>query len=860
MKEIFKQSRRYLAVLLLLMVTLTGVQPIASVKADTERFTMKTTIGYDDRQEVDVHVPITVEVTNNGSDFDGSIQVTVPGRDGNIMYEQPLTLAKGATKKVQLAPMFYVQESQIRVALVNKKGKVLYSQEPYINVSANRNNIRVGILSDDYAVNRLFDNKRFITSYYSDLILRTVELGAEDIPESGEAMDSLDVLVITNFSTDVLSDKQVKAIESWVNNGGLLMVGTGDSYKKTLEGLKDFLTFKDKGLIEVNTEFGGYEAQSIINGLDVFDSYSPLDVQNFVNTHPWELQFLMSDIDRILYQDMCNEIDKAVAAGVYVDLSGYFNKIWQQAWYSFGDNFYYTNYWTSDENHFTDTFKELFYSAQNGIYEFNYLKFQNYCKQVVFNAVLYKYIFETLGYPADQYYSFTTPDNDGLFDDIPHSDFSYVDATIWDFDFSDSKISGQDKKTGEAIDLFESKEVGRGHVVMAAMDFSKNPFVTFLGADTILLSVIENKIALEMMDRYRNYDPNPWSWGYGNGSNPYKSLLDKLNANRTVPAIVYFVVFAVYIAACFILFNVLKKKKKSLLLWPIIAGAALVTSGLVFLLSFSTKATKPVMNGIRVVDASDTSGVVDCYTTITMPSNKIYKVMFAENLSTKYIETSSGWGYNPQSLSSYSVAFTEKDGRQGFIFNNSSILSKKAVIVTENNFKHGDIEFVGEYLGGPKTGSVTNNYGYDLYDCCIILDYCIIPLGTVKNGETIDIASLPAKGTSDNMYYRSSDDIVRETLFGKVNGADRVLGFYGKDIVKDNARFSALSYVAELTGIDLLTYYWGNTLAVGPAPDYLPLASTDRLVFVGFNNRTGELTESGVTEIITEVVYKEANR
>ncbi len=859
MKNFFMKKKSIIACFLLVMLVVLEITPGVAAHAAAEDYTVKVTLGYEGRQEVSVHVPVTIEITSIKSDFDGSVQVTVPGRNGNIMYEQPLSLAKRTTKKVQMAPMFYISGSEIYIALVNKKGKVVYADYAITNVTTNRNYVKVGILSDDYAVTRLFDNKSFNSSYFSELRLNAVELKIEDIYENCEAMDSLDVIVVSNFSTDLLTDKQVKAIEGWVNNGGLLFIGTGDSYKKTMEGLKSFINFKDNGLIDVKTDFAGEEVFNI-SGSSIYNKYTKRDVLEFMGDHRWELQDLINDIDQVIYSVLCLDISNEVKSGETMDLSKYFSKIWENdGWRSMSDMFYYTDCWISDEHHYYDNFKEMHYDGMStGIYDINYLLFQDFCKQVVFNAIIANYIEEQLHESADPYIIFSEPENNiGGYESF---DYSVVDATIWDFDFSDIKIAGTDRRTNEEIDIFEIKKQGKGNIVMAAMDFSKNPFVTYRNGDKILTKIIEDLIGSDMLMRMKNYDPNPWGWGYNQKNEDYASLMEKLTANKTVPVAVYFLVFALYIAGCFILFSVLKKKKKSLLLWPLIGAAALVTSVLVFLLSFSTRASKPVINMVRVVDAADKSGVVDGYAGITLPKNKEYKILFNEGLTSKYLDVRSGYYYESEPLNTYSVAFTEQDGKSGIIFNNSTILSKKNMIITEDNFEHGDIDFTGMYLGGNKRGSITNNYGYDLYDCCIILDSCVISIGTLKNGETIDIAALPARGTLDNSYRLSSREILREAVFGKTNTADRVMGFNNKNIVRDNTRYNAIEYVADITGIEVLAYYWGNNVPVGPGPDYLPQITTDRMVFIGFNNRTQSVTDSDVTEVITEVVYKEANR
>ncbi len=864
MKKNLVKMKKGIALFLLLLMLIPVVTPAVGIQAASEQFTIKVTMGYDKNQDVDIHVPVTITVTNNGADFNGSIQLTVPGREKGIMYEQELNLAKGATKKVQMAPMFYV-DGEVSIAIVNKKGKKVQELREDTYISNIRNEIRVGVLSDDAAIARMLTNKQLISGMYSQLILNAFDLKAEDIFESYEALESLDVIIISNFSTDILSDKQIQAIMDWVKNGGLLLIGTGDSYKKTMEGFNGVLKYTDNGLINVNTDFAVHNI-SEMNAM-VMPKYSIGDVGKVLNQYDYSLQQVKYDMT--INQDYKNfelVVQDMVENGIFTKVDDYFDFFWEKYAFEIADHFYYTGLWIGGE--YTDivgSFKELYYSAQQGSTAFTYLQFKNYCRQVVYNALIAD-VFRSLDvdyYQAcEKFLSFEVLEEFWNYGD-PVVSFSYVDATLWDFNYGNNKIVSSDPATGKQHTVFNYEQVGNGNVILAAMDFSKNPFVKYEGASQLLVQLVENFIGNEMLIRMKNYNPSYWGWGHGIGA-ALEELVYHLESLTPVPVLVYLLLFVAYIMACFIFFNVLKKKKKSLLLWPIITGLAVLSSILVFFVSFSTKAVKPVMNVVKIVNAGDASGMAKSYCSVTLPKNKVYKVSFREDVSVKYMDLFFGSHYVQPSVDSYGVGFSNKGGKNTVLFNNTEVLATQMLEITENNYKHGDIDFKGIYSCGILSGSITNNYGHDLDNCSIILEACVVPIGTFKNGETIDLATLTPVGTQDHSYNYSVSprDVKNKAIFGNKSAAKAImLGIGGKDIVKQNAKIKAQDYIIADRGINGVNDYISYGAYNGMLTSHnLPLLTTADLYFVGYNSRVESIADGDVSEILTEVVYKEASK
>ena len=72
-------------------------------------------------------------------------------------------------------------------------------------------------------------------------------LNQKSFPENAEVLSSFSAVIIDDFNSKSLSDKQKKALTTWTENGGLLIIGTGLNAEKTLNGLEDVFDFNFKG-------------------------------------------------------------------------------------------------------------------------------------------------------------------------------------------------------------------------------------------------------------------------------------------------------------------------------------------------------------------------------------------------------------------------------------------------------------------------------------------------------------------------------------------------------------------------------------------------------------------------------------
>src|SRR6266576_431098 len=190
-------------------------------------------VGYQDVVKPGEWTPVTVDAHNTGADVDGTLEVreslnAQPGVTGFTIYQQPISLASGASKRVRI---FLVEDTSgaTVTARVIQNGRVAVSQD---SVSSSSTSTLVGVLSDQSSA---LDD--FAAIHPGGIAARVVHLHADDIADSAIALRGFDILVIDDFATDGLTARQRAAIADFVEAGGNLLLGTGASWHKTLAGL-----------------------------------------------------------------------------------------------------------------------------------------------------------------------------------------------------------------------------------------------------------------------------------------------------------------------------------------------------------------------------------------------------------------------------------------------------------------------------------------------------------------------------------------------------------------------------------------------------------------------------------------------
>src|SRR5438876_7101479 len=215
------------------LLTVTGLAGASVGAVAADGVTLTVHLGYQDVVKAGSWMPVTIDARNTGAGVDGTLEVqeslnAQPGVSGFTIYEEPISLASGASKRVRLYLVENTTGATI-TARITQQGRVAVSQD---SASGATTSALIGVLSDQSAA---LDD--FAAVHPGGIAARVVHLHADDIADSSIPLRAFDILVIDDFATDSLTAAQRAAIADYVAAGGDLVVGTGAAWRKTLAGL-----------------------------------------------------------------------------------------------------------------------------------------------------------------------------------------------------------------------------------------------------------------------------------------------------------------------------------------------------------------------------------------------------------------------------------------------------------------------------------------------------------------------------------------------------------------------------------------------------------------------------------------------
>lgn len=206
----------------------------------TDEFRVRVVPGLNGYYKMGAAVPLMIYLESMNEDFEGLVRVIVPsgeyGTDA-VAYEKEIMLTAGSEKAISMSVENVSAISKMKMELENSAGKVVLEYEIEAKSQANESAL-VGILSNDFTALNYFDGKTLNFNSYQ-ATTQVVELDADTLPDQDSGLDALGYLVINSFDTSLLSEEQYEALKGWVENGGVLIIGTGSDYKQTLSGFQD---------------------------------------------------------------------------------------------------------------------------------------------------------------------------------------------------------------------------------------------------------------------------------------------------------------------------------------------------------------------------------------------------------------------------------------------------------------------------------------------------------------------------------------------------------------------------------------------------------------------------------------------
>lgn len=239
MKDRFQYNRRLLAVLVLgiLICSVLIGKRAATACAQEELFSIDAKLYSQDLFTYDIQVV----VSNQGENWEGTARIRLENTYYSLscVYDTVLSLPQDSTKQFLVRiPRESLDDigASVSVSLLDKENKLAASKVfPNLFLDG-RDTLSMGILSDSYASLTYLDMEGE-NLYYNgtELPIKLYKFNQDNLMQSLE--NDLTFLVIDDYNTSILTDAQQERIQRWVEDGGMLIVGTGERAEDVLSGL-----------------------------------------------------------------------------------------------------------------------------------------------------------------------------------------------------------------------------------------------------------------------------------------------------------------------------------------------------------------------------------------------------------------------------------------------------------------------------------------------------------------------------------------------------------------------------------------------------------------------------------------------
>ncbi len=840
-KDMFKRAVCVLSVLLM-FITLPGWNLFP--KQQTYDFEVNLVSGYKQSLYFQKSAPFKITITGkNSSNFEGYIQMIVPGLSNkNVMYEEELKLGASETKIVEIIAGVPAPAKFVNVRVTDKKHNVVWSELQNINVLSDINTFNIGVLSDDFSALGYLDRKQFLSLPSKSISL--IEFDSSNFPSDAAALEMIDGMLITDFSSDLLTNEQVEALALWVQNGGFLIIGTGSTANKTLSGLKGKITNDtvSSSTLEKSTlgmDFWDYSYVATLESRFATNNNNGSGSNNssyqFYNSYREPnsyLTFPYEDYDNDGYNDFYFHLGAQEYNGDLVDPYGVV--IAEDKKYLFADDafeqdpatqefhykYYDERYGKIDQNEYS--FLESYF---NGYYSEDELLAKAYFEYIsLYDYDPRGYIYDSFGKPSEadveQYFDyFYGKDFREYYDhflylfyyfsyygqdirpDLSMSNGTAALEDVYSIDVDccaiDSSDASADYIPMESGTFAKITEVGDGYVALCAVDFTKNPLPRTPYAGDIVRNMIEKfkgNDFLENAEEYAsNYSPNYFS--AKTTSYQEEDLVSAICSAPLPPIIIYAAVLFAYFVAILVLYLVMNKKKKTSVLWKIYPISAIAVSVLVFCLGFSTKVIRLNVSIASIMrpDKGFTKEVD--YIGVVVPKAKEYKVDFTNDVNIdRNFDCSGGYSSFYQSdvdYDTYAVKYTSGYETTESIISNKVALEKEG-FKTESAYStpggleinsKTDISVIGITADNI---TITNNYSTVIQDVMVEYfdnndGYTYYYFDSIKAGETVLLKT--GKKCESKKYYTTYSNELAERYWDNKSG-EVLMGLLLGDVYK----------------------------------------------------------------------------
>lgn len=232
-------SIRYrLIILLLLFISLWGLDTAVSHAQSDNGLTLDARAGYDGVYKPNRWVPVQIAAANNGPAVEGQISITLGSlaTADKVVFNTLISLPTQSNKQVTLYVYLPQFTGYVTVELHDANGRLLAAADSNKLTQLATDGVLYGVVTPSPGS---LDYLQDVTGGRSEAAVAYLSL--DELPDAPSAWNALDVLVFHDVDTAQLSATQQEALDAWVDMGGQLVVVGSPNWQKTAVPLADRL-------------------------------------------------------------------------------------------------------------------------------------------------------------------------------------------------------------------------------------------------------------------------------------------------------------------------------------------------------------------------------------------------------------------------------------------------------------------------------------------------------------------------------------------------------------------------------------------------------------------------------------------
>lgn len=281
-------------------------------------------------------------------------------------------------------------------------------------------------------------------------------------------------------------------------------------------------------------------------------------------------------------------------------------------------------------------------------------------------------------------------------------------------------------------------EKGNGNIIVMDFDLGSNEMDMWQDKIEFAQTLFQKTLS----ETIENYLRNVYMGGV------YTQEIQKalqFYGNISFPKSIYYIIlFTIYILIIGpIGYFILKRLDKRGWIWVLVPVSAVVFNGFIFLMSSGSRLHNPIATTMTLIDTGSDTWKEKVYLSLLNPGKKAYVATLDSSLKKIMpLREFYSYGEDENSLDAISYSIQEEEGETILSMEKNKAFSSEIFAMDrEEKQKEAGFERKLTLTVDSIEGTITNRTGYDLVEAGMIYNGIYVPLGNMKNGETVTISS-----------------------------------------------------------------------------------------------------------------------